>query len=307
MRPGEVVECNGCHLHSTGIPHGRAGVASAINQGAATTGLPFPNTTVAWVAQMGETMAEAKERLTCQTSCATLNLSVDLRYTDLWTDPAIRAKDPDINYLYSDLTTALPVAAACVAEWTAACRIVINYEAHIHPLWGVQRKLFAADGVTEIGDHTCNTCHASKDAMNVAQLPAGQLDLSDGESEENALQFRAYRELLVGDNIQELTNGALVDRLVPVTDAAGNPLFEVDESGNVIVDANGQPIPRLTTLPAPGPFMSTTGANASSFFSFFSTGAIHAGWLSPAELRLLAEWLDIGAQYYNNPFDAPLN
>jgi len=24
-------------------------------------------------------------------------------------------------------------------------------------------------------------------------------------------------------------------------------------------------------------------------------------------LRLLSEWVDIGAQFYNNPFDAPLN
>ena len=35
----------------------------------------------------------------------------------------------------------------------------------------------------------------------------------------------------------------------------------------------------------------------------------HAGYLSPAELRLLSEWLDIGAQYFNNPFDpaVPVN
>jgi hypothetical protein len=29
--------------------------------------------------------------------------------------------------------------------------------------------------------------------------------------------------------------------------------------------------------------------------------------MTPAELRLIAEWLDIGAQYYNNPFDVPVN
>jgi hypothetical protein len=43
----------------------------------------------------------------------------------------------------------------------------------------------------------------------------------------------------------------------------------------------------------------------------FATGAAstHAGWMSPSELRLLSEWLDIGAQYFNNPFDpaVPLN
>ena len=49
-------------------------------------------------------------------------------------------------------------------------------------------------------------------------------------------------------------------------------------------------------------------ANASTrFFSIFATGGTHAGRLSGAELRLLSEWVDIGTQYYNNPFDAPLN
>jgi hypothetical protein len=35
----------------------------------------------------------------------------------------------------------------------------------------------------------------------------------------------------------------------------------------------------------------------------------HSAMLTGAELRLIAEWLDIGAQYYNNPFDplAPQN
>jgi len=35
----------------------------------------------------------------------------------------------------------------------------------------------------------------------------------------------------------------------------------------------------------------------------------HSSFMTPSELRLIAEWLDIGAQYYNNPFDpmAPQN
>jgi hypothetical protein len=31
----------------------------------------------------------------------------------------------------------------------------------------------------------------------------------------------------------------------------------------------------------------------------------HTGFLTPAELRLITEWIDIGAQYYNDPFVAP--
>jgi hypothetical protein len=56
-------------------------------------------------------------------------------------------------------------------------------------------------------------------------------------------------------------------------------------------------------------------ANGSCFFQTVTgakmgcsvTGTVnHAGFMTAAELRLLSEWVDIGAQYYNNPFDAPL-
>jgi hypothetical protein len=54
--------------------------------------------------------------------------------------------------------------------------------------------------------------------------------------------------------------------------------------------------------------VSPAGAQASArFFSRFDTGGSHAGYLTTAELRLIAEWLDIGAQYYNDPFAAPAN
>ena len=62
-------------------------------------------------------------------------------------------------------------------------------------------------------------------------------------------------------------------------------------------------------------------ANSSRFFTIFTdayTGTTkhcsQAGgtgpcipWLSVDELKLLSEWVDIGAQYYNNPFAAPMN
>ena len=74
-------------------------------------------------------------------------------------------------------------------------------------------------------------------------------------------------------------------------------------------DANGNP----TTIPV-GPYLNAGSANgglSAQFMGRFATGSgsTHAGWLSPAELRLLSEWLDIGAQYFNNPFDpkVPVN
>ncbi|MGB5738872.1 MAG: hypothetical protein WBM54_05955, partial [Woeseia sp.] len=100
--------------------------------------------------------------------------------------------------------------------------------------------------------------------------------------------FNSYRELLFPDNEQELNMGALQDRLV--------------QNG---VDDNGDPIFVTVTV---SPAMRVGGANASErFFSRFRAQQSHADYLSGAEKRLIAEWLDIGAQYYNNPFDVPQN
>src|SRR5690606_38023503 len=143
--------------------------------------------------------------------------------------------------------------------------------------------------VTVLSDRTCSQggCHAPVDAMGAAAVPAGQLDLTDGLSPDQADHFNAYRELLFADNEQELDNGALRDTQIQIgTDANGNPIL-----ANVSVPQS----------------MSSAGANASTrFFSRFAPGGSHAGDLSLDELRLIAEWLDLGAQYYNNPFDVPV-
>ena len=67
------------------------------------------------------------------------------------------------------------------------------------------------------------------------------------------------------------------------------------------------PITGLPTVPVTiFPSMSSAGALASNtFFSRFDAGGTHAGFLTAEELRLLAEWLDIGAQYYNDPSVVP--
>lgn len=301
--PGEERRCAGCHLPATRLPHGRndSGIPS-LHPGAV-GGLPYPNTDPARVAEAGETMAQLRARLDGDVP----PLSVDLRYTDDWTDPLLRAPDAPEALLYADLATPAPASDACQAAWTALCRTVIHYEAHIHPLWARDRRVFDVDEVTLLDDHTCTACHSSRNALDEVQLPAAQLDLRDGYSGEVADHLAAYRELLVADAEQELVDGALVDRLVQATDAGGNLLYVTDENGVPLEDEFGQPIPLMVpvTLPAP---LSLAGARASTrFFPRFLPGGSHAGWLSPAELRLLAEWVDGGAQYYNDPFAAPVD
>ncbi len=299
VRPGQLLECNGCHEPNSGLSHGRSDAFASAWAGASTTGVPFPNTDPAlFVGEVGETMAEIRARLTCAAAdCSSLQPSVDLVYDDVWTDEAAagRAKDPSFSLAYADLTTAPPTSLACMQQWSAACRIVINYETHIHPLWSAPRPVLDDMGNPVLDpngmplSNDCINCHSPIDAMGAVRVPAGQLDLADGLSPDEPDQFNSYRELLFADNEQELNMGALQDVLVQVgTDPeTGDPIFAT-------VTVN--------------PSMSAGGANASGrFFDRFEAGQSHAGYLTDAEKRLVAEWLDVGAQYYNNPFDVPIN
>ncbi len=297
VRAGEVLTCNGCHVPAGAQPgappansHGRRELFVSANPGATTTGLPFPNSNPAIFADQGETMAEARARVSCQTDCAALTPSVDVIYDDLWTDPVAsgRAPDPPFSYRYNLLTSPAPTSAACQSDWSSLCRITIHYPNHIHPIWSVSRPVLDAMG-NVVADNACISCHSPVDAAAAVRVPDAQLDLSGGASPDEADHLISYRELLFTDNEQEVNMGALQDRLVP-----GPP----------------DPVTGLPTLvPVPvSPSMTSAGARASvPFFGRFDTGGSHAGWLTPAELRLIAEWLDIGGQYYNDPFMAPVN
>ncbi len=305
LRPGEVMNCAGCHNANTGTSHGRADAFTPLYAGAPFDGYVFPNTET-FFANTGETMAEARSRI----DPSALDPSVDIHYVDLWTDEtaAGRAKDTAFDYNYADLDPTLnaPASSDCQATWTSFCRIVINYESNIHPLWNLPRGAGGAD--------TCTNCHTDTDAMSNAQVPAGQLDLGDGISDQNTNHFKSYRELLFSDNEQivDPDTGLLTDRLVQDTDRAGNPLFQTDGDGNLILDGSGSPIPVMVPVRV-FPSMGVAGAISSRrFFNMFSNPADsrnavtnHVGFLSPEEIKLLSEWLDIGAQYYNNPLDIP--
>jgi hypothetical protein len=167
---------------------------------------------------------------------------------------------------------------------------------NVHPLWAAARPVLDSMG-NVIGSNTCaqSGCHSPVDMAAAPMVPAGQLDLTDGPSDDEPDQFKSYRELLFADNRQILSAGALVDEQVQVgIDAMGNPIL-----ANVSV----------------GPYMSSAGANFGQSVRFFDcfegqngvcATTPHGGKLSLHELRLVAEWLDIGAQYYNNPFDVPV-
>jgi hypothetical protein len=252
--PGEVRDCQGCHAGASGLSHGRNELFAAVNPGAPTTGEPFPNTDPALYADFGETMAETRSRISCNTDCAALDPSVDIVFEDVWTDEATagRPRAAPFEYRYNDLDTPAPVAPSCLTEWTAACRIVINYLDHIQPLWELPRQVLDVDGVTVLADRTCVTCHTTAAALDLTST-------ADAAEPDHAI---SYSELLFTEGTQDLSLNILV---------AGSAV----RSGR--------------------------------FFDRFAPAGAHDGWLSPAELRLISEWVDIGAQYYNNPFAVPVN
>ena len=303
LRPGEVYQCNGCHQRDSQVPHGRLDVGPApLNTGAPTSGLPFDNTEPAYVAEMGETMAEVYARIV-----GTPRPQVNLVYRDVWTDPAVRDKDPSFAVRYSELAEGpdparVPATAGCQQQWSAPCRVTINYPDHIQPLWDLPRIERAADN-SVLADNTCSSCHSPADADGLVQIPAGQLDLSATEADNG--QMLSYSQLLRTRFELELVDGVLQELLVPTGE------FEADEDGELILDAEGNPIPIFERV-ALDRIMSPGGAFASSrFFSRFTEfdpmedTFDHRGLINDAERKMLAEWLDIGAQYYNNPFDVP--
>jgi hypothetical protein len=276
---------------------------------------------------MGETMAEARMRVSCtngsgvflktQLGCPQLSPNANPVFFDLWAAAPV-ASDLELRYGNLDpaMAAGIPTSLACRFVWNRNCRTIINYETSIDPLWSLPRT----DTATGTLDYTCTVCHNNKDAATAPMVPAGQLDLSAGVRQDNPDRFKSYQDLLVQDDVQwQLVGGALT----PVTQdiqlvVNGVPQFQtmVDPVTGLtvqVLDAMGNPIPIMVTVNVPAnepPSMSVNGARASSrFFDRFTTPGIgtveHMGLLSPAELRLLYEWLDIGAQYFNNTFDAP--
>lgn len=298
---GEVKTCNGCHTRNSTLPHGRLSAeAASINLGAPTTGSPFPNTNPVLFADLGETMAQTAARIN-----GTDFPAADIIFNDIWTDPNIAQPAESFSYAYGDLLTPLPITQACATNWNALCRIQINFAEHIQPIFELTRQTLADDGITVLSEQTCTSCHSPLDEAQMPKVPAGQLDLSGTASTDDPDVLTSFRELMFNDSQQELSEGAIVDTLVEVFDQNGDQVFEVDENGELILDAEGNPIPVLTTINVQASMSSNGAISSNRFFVPFGAGRSHSGWLTPVELKLISEWLDIGGQYYNNPFAAP--
>jgi hypothetical protein len=299
VQPGEVLSCNGCHtpqaaqvvtntdgiaVQVSGRSHGRVELFTALNSGDGATFTAAGNGSVATLALCpGSTMAQ---ELVSSTSCnnsptAPYNaaaLSQDVIFNDAWGDGYNQKIGPNamVSYMYSALTTNEPIVPSCQSTWSGYCLSIINYPTIIDPLWSVVRGSITPD---PRGANTCTKCHTS--TRPVPEPPDGNLQLDRDPAQSATAQLRAYTQLVDTHDVLSLNaTNQLVDSgvTVPGSMVAGSA------SGSCF-------------------FQTVTGAKLGCSV----TGTVnHAGFMTAAELRLLSEWVDIGAQYYNNPFDAPL-
>jgi hypothetical protein len=117
-------------------------------------------------------------------------------------------------------------------------------------------------------------------------VPTGQLNLTGGASTDDPTIVISYEDLLFPHDEQTLNMGLLQNVMVP--------------------SANGEVPVQLAAVLTAG---SAIASQANFFAKFDGTDhgvtVDHTGFLTIGELRLISEWLDIGAQYYNDPFVAP--
>lgn len=305
LEDGELRQCNGCHDPANDIPHARPDVQTAsANPGAPGSGLPFPNANPQIIAsRYGDSMA------------ATLSLylgsaptgTTDVVYQDYWTNPyGSTPPQPSFTYSHSDLNTPAPYSdPACLTNWTSDCKTTINYLEHIQPIWDLCRA--TAD------NKSCTSCHDKADNNPAAKCPGGggaggDLVLSGDPDPWNPKEVASYVQLFEADYYQKNENGEWVLVTDPATECVNG--IEGDLS---IQPQDGKCITRR--------LMSARGAIASArFFRLFDDDpddnayeieakdpigankdlSFHKGMLTAAELRLIAEWLDTGAHYYND-------
>ncbi len=124
--------------------------------------------------------------------------------------------------------------------------------------------------------------------MGNAQLPAGQLDLTDGDRDQTTQHKNAYTELVTGGQQQQID--AVTGQLVFVT--------VLVDSGTVD-PVTGQPSSyrsRCRSRGASRRYRRVARRGSSIAFTAFDAGTQtvdHTSFLTPGELRLISEWTDM--------------
>ena len=276
-RDGERRFCKGCHSSRLGTTNPSGGT--------------FLNDPAAVGVHPGGTSTTTMSQTRGASTVTYANLMRDLVSDDYWT-PLYNSRDgtsitpmTTISRTYASLSTSAPVKgpASCSTTWSPlTCSIVINYVDHIQPIMTAK----------------CASCHTGTSA-------SGGLDLTSVIAGEFGRPL-SYQSLLVGN---------------PLLDASGQPIINVNADGEVMLEreeaavipgaARGSRLIERIAEQTLKANVSTTTQRA--FCRAGGVGCLngatwqnHVGqaWsLNASERRLIAEWVDIGAQYYNDVFD----
>jgi Hydrazine synthase alpha subunit middle domain/WD40-like Beta Propeller Repeat len=271
-REGERRFCKGCHSSRLGTTNPNGG--TFLNDPAVVGIHPGGTSTT--------TMAQTRA---ADPNYA--NLQRDPSYADFWTTQYSAGATPEspITLAYgAGATPAIKGPASCSTTWSAKdCAIVINYVDHVQPILSAK----------------CTSCHNGTS-------DGGGLDLSDTMAGAFG-RVTSYQELLVGD---------------PLLDANGQPIITINDDGEVRIERESPPvepgsargsrlIERIFEQPLKASVSNTTrrafcrAAGVSCFNG--ATWTDHSGFTSASERRLISEWTDLGAQYYNDAFDGSGN
>lgn len=272
-REGERRFCKGCHSSRLSTTNSSDGLA--LNDPLQIGIHPSGNET--------STMARTR---TAVLETSALDLKRDLLSQDIWT-PLYNSRDGTnhsaqgtISITYSGLTTAPTIKgpASCATTWSSKdCAIAINYEDHVQPIWNAK----------------CISCHQGTSA-------AAGLDLSSTPSGEFG-RLTSYQELLVGDPLTD----------PPQITPDGNGGVRIAREAAAVEDGSARQsrlIERLFEKPLKASALTGTlrevcrakGASCANGATYHD----HSALLNASERRLITEWIDIGAQYYNDPFDS---
>jgi hypothetical protein len=268
VRPGERRTCDGCHSPRRG---------GAINSGSVVNAAPVGiKTALSAAHQSGETMASTRTRL----DASALKLVGDMMYTDFWADttkPGVTAR-PSISLKYTgnavatdDLVTPVPVNG------------LINYPINIAPLWTRDR-----------GGNTCTGCHNDNVKLDLTATIAG------------TGRVESYEELLLGDPLFDKASGLPVTRIRDgvLEIVRGPALIEnMASEGDALGMARKSRLMEIMS----GQTLLAPAESRAAHPNPPSTAPDHSKMLNAAELRLIAEWMDLGGQYYNNPFETSAN
>ena len=277
VRPGENLQCNGCHSPRH---------AQSINSNSVTE--HHPNVIDALqVISEGETMAETRDRvrlqnpqLAAQLQLGENTLSRNIEYQDIWTDLGVANVEmgtPFANSYIELINNDSDSRHTDAAINKLACGI-INYPEHIQPIWEKTRGLLGRD--------SCGNCHDESS-------PAGGLAISSTLS--NNGRYKSYENLLTGTvELNAEGNAALiVDNQGLSHPKRSNPAVR---TGNNVASglARGSHLMEVLT---------NTELKAPQTLTAVGQRTDHGKMMSSIELRLISEWIDIGAQYFNQPYD----